>query len=128
MRQHGLIHPRLLAELEGVGPGLTQTFYPSDCTINSVTIVINSFGEEIVTEVEVLVDVPCRLAPSSSKEILGAQQEFVEALSHVSLAGYYPEIDSDMIPVIDGKPYEMYGEPEHDGNHKLTRFYVKEVE
>ena len=128
MKQRGLIHPRMTAELVGFGPGEFSTFYPSDCTINSVTVEIDSFGEEVITQVELLVDVPCRIAPSSSREVLGPQQEFVEALSHVTLAGYYPQIDSDMIPVVDGKPYEMYGEPEHDGNHKTTRFYVKEVE
>ena len=93
MKNYGLVHPRMLCEL-------TPNFYPSDCTINSVTIEINSFGDEILTQVEVLVDVPCRIAPSNSREVLGPQQEFVERAGQVTLAGYYPQIDSDMIPVM----------------------------
>jgi hypothetical protein len=123
MKNRGIIHPRLLAM---VTPG----FYPSLCTISTNEVVINSFGDEVLTPTPVagLTDIPCRLAPASSREVRGPAQTFVEALGHVSLAGYYPQIDSDMTPVIDGKSYAMEGEPEHDGNHKTTRFYVREVE
>jgi hypothetical protein len=130
MKQRGLVHPRYLSELVGFGPGEFGSFYPSLCTISEVQIVINSFGEEVPTLVAVagLSDIPCRLAPASTSEIRAAQEQFVLALSMVTLAGYYSQIDSDMAPAIDGKLYAMEGEPEHDGNLKTTRFRVREVE
>lgn len=121
MKQRGLVHPHMLERL-------TPTFYPSLCTITSPSVVINEFGDEVVTPLPVLVDIPCRLAPLNSREVRAPQQQFVEAMSHVTLAGYFPQIDSDMTPTVDGKAYSMEGEPEHDGNHKTTRFYVREVE
>lgn len=123
MKQRGLVHPLMLERL-------TPNFYPSLCTIFRPEVTNNSSGDEVIVPMPILdlIDIPCRLAPMTSREVRGPQQAFVEGTSHVTLAGYYPQIDSDMLPVIDGKTYSMEGEPEHDGNHKTTRFYVREVE
>jgi hypothetical protein len=123
VKQYGIVHPHMLERLR-------PNFYPSLCTLNGATTIINSFGEEEHTwgPVAGLVDIACRIAPDSSREARTPQQEFVEARLHVTLNGYYPAIDSDMQPVIDGKAYTMEGEPEDDGNDKTTRFYVREVE
>lgn len=123
MKQRGLIHPHMLVTLQ-------PNFYPSRCTMQSANTSIDSHGDEISAPMAIfgLIDIPCRIAPASSREVRGQQQTFVEGLSQVSLAGYYPQIDSDMTPVIDGKSYAMEGEPESDGQHATTRFFVREVE
>lgn len=123
MKNRGIIHPRLLAT---VTPGV----YPSRCTLQQPGVVVNEAGDEIFAPVDIpeLTDLACRIAPASTNERRSAQQQFVVGLSQVSLAGYYPTVDSDMTPVVDGKAYTMEGEPEHDGNHATTRFFVREVE
>jgi hypothetical protein len=126
MQERAIIHPRMMAML-------TPDFYPSLCTLGTEQIVINSFGEEEKTWVAdpTLTDLACRLAPLNTKEIRDPEQVFVQAVNHVSLAGYYPTINSDMNPQIDGKLWAMEGEPEFDGGGPLgareTRFFVREV-
>jgi hypothetical protein len=130
MKQRGLVHPRMIPELVGFGPGEFGSFYPSLCTISTVQSVIVPPGveQDVLQPVLGLENIPCRLAPATTSETRSAQEEFVQALSMVTLAGYYPQIESIMAPTIDGKLYAMEGEPERDGNLKTTRFRVREVE
>jgi hypothetical protein len=122
MRQYGLIHPHMLRELE-------PQFYASVCSLFAPGMVIGPVGEEIptLTPLPALANLPCRIAPKSNRDNRTPQQEYTEGVMDVTIAGYYPFILHDMIPVIDGYMYAMEGEPEWDGNQKTTRFDVRVV-
>ena len=108
---------------------LTPTFYASLCTLLAPVVTINSYGEEVITPAVIveLENLPCRIAPKGNKEAREPQQTYAEATHHVTLAGYYPTVNHSMIPVVDGVPYAMEGEPEWDGNSQTTRFYTRLV-
>ena len=122
MKQRGLVHPHMLARLQ-------PNFYPSVCTFFAPNATINSFGEEVYapTPVAGLEEIACRFAPKSSRETRAPQQTFTEATHHIALNGHYPTVTPALFVEVDGVMYSQEGEPEHDGNGKTTRVYVREV-
>lgn len=122
MQNHGLIHPHMLVRLQ-------PNFYPSLCTFFLPNATINSVGEEVYAPVAVagLTDLHCRIAPKTSKEAREPQQTYTEATHHIALNGHYAAITPAMLVEVDGVMYAQEGEPEHDGNGKTSRVYVREV-
>lgn len=122
MRSHGLVHPSLMERIQ-------PNFYPSLCTIQEPNESKSSTGQDISnpSDISGLTNLPCRIAPRSTREVQNENQKYVLATHHVALAGYYPSIDEDMFAVVDGTTYGIEG-VEHDGNQKTTRLYVRLVE
>lgn len=129
MQQYGLVHPRML-------PELIPDFYASLCTITDLGSPPprNQYGEATGTPLPVsgLVDIPCRIAPRSSREVRQPAQIYATATHHVALAGCFldefglPMIKPRMLAAVDGYTYEIEGY-EDDGNDKTSRLYVRQV-
>jgi hypothetical protein len=125
MQQRGVIHPDMLDRLRVP----VDDFYPSLCTIASASVVQDEYGQEegVLTPVEGLTNLPCRIAPRSSGETRSTQQVYAEASHHVALAGYYPAIQTTHAAQVDGVTYDIEG-VEHDGNHTMTRLFLRLVD
>lgn len=122
MRQHGIVHPEMLARIQ-------PNFYPSLCTIQESTDARDTFGQQIPAWLNVsdLEDLPCRISPRNTREVRSEDQVYVDATHQVALAGYYPTIHEGMQAVVDDLPYEIEG-VEWDGNQKTTRLFVRIVD
>ncbi len=122
MRQHGIVHPEMLARIQ-------PNFYPSLCTIQESNPVRDTFGQQIPAWANVvdLVDLPCRISPRSTREVRSENQVYVDATHQVALVGYYATIHEGMQAVVDDLAYEIEG-VEWDGNQKTTRLFVRIVD
>ena len=123
MQQHGLVHPGMMAKLRA-------NFYPSLCTFYAANGTINSVGEEVNAPLAIagLEDIPCRFASKTAQDVRELQQTYAESTYHLALNGYYPSVTSTMLVTVDGTLYEIDGQPQHDGNDKTTRIYLREVD
>lgn len=122
--QLGIVHPNLLTRL-------TPSFFPSLCTVQSDGATRSASGAAVApawANVTGLVDIPCRMAPSTQtdQEVLAQAGIYTEHLSVVALAGYYPTITEVMQVVVDdtarGIEYVR-----HDSQALATYLYVRTV-
>lgn len=122
MNKHGIVHPRMMEALQ-------PNFYPSVCTIQDLNATRDSVGQLIPnpTDLAAHIDLPCRIAPRSTREVRTENQIYVNATHHVALNGYYPDIDEVMTAVVDGVAYDIEG-VEHDGNRKTSRLFVRLID
>lgn len=122
MRQHGIVHPEMLARIQ-------PNFYPSLCTIQESNPVRDSVGQQIPDWIDVppLTDLPCRIAPLTAREVRSENQVYVASTHNVALGGYYPTITEGMQAVVDGLGYDIEG-VEWDGNQKTTRLFVRLID
>jgi hypothetical protein len=112
-----IMHQRLM--------GAMTRFYPSLCTILTLTLVRDSTGEPIPTPVPFLVDLACRLSPVSGREVVAPTEKYSVGQHMIELASYQPTITTTMRAVVGGVTYELLAPPEHDGNHFTTRLRVQ---
>lgn len=122
MQQRGIVHPDLMVRLQ-------PNFYPSLCTIQEANTTRDEYGQEISSPINLPgnVDIPCRISPMTSQETRTLQQVYATSTHHIALNGYYPAISAGMLAVVDGVSYQVEGPPQHDGNQKTTRIYVRQV-
>lgn len=122
MQHRGLVHPHML---ERIQPG----FYPSLCTIQELNSVRDSVGQPISVPTDLLehTDLPCRIAPRSTREVRTENIIYVNATHHIALGGYYPAITENMAAVVDDVSYDIEG-VEWDGNQKTTRLWVRIID
>lgn len=117
-----LIDPRMLPHI--------QTHWPSRCTIQAITYGVSQSNQRIPTGTsDILVDVPCSMAPLSeanptdderrSPNIQGSFDRRV-----VKLSGYFPQIKEQNTAIVDGETWQIRG-VEHDSQHLTTRLKVE---
>lgn len=119
MQQRGLVHPHMLERVQ-------PNFYPSLCTIMQPNGARDSVGYKVPrpTILQGHADIPCRIAPRSTREVRTEDIVYVNATHHVALGGYYPDIAEQMAAVVDDVTYDIEG-VEWDGNQKTTRLWVR---
>ena len=122
MRQHGIVHPLMLERIQ-------PNFYPSLCTIMQPNGVRDEVGylAPSPTILNGHADLPCRIAPRSTREVRSENQIYVNATHHVALGGYYPDITENMAAIVDEVTYDIEG-VEWDGNQKTTRLWVRIID
>lgn len=123
MQDHGIVHPRMLERLQ-------PNFYPSLCTIQVSTDSDDTTGETLhdwndLAEHE---NIPCRISAVNSREQRNADQVYAMATHQVNLNGYYPAIEAKHRAVVDEVAYQIEGPPQHDGNQKTTRMFVRKID
>lgn len=122
MQQHGIVHPSLLTRIQ-------PNFYPSLCTIMRPGGVRDSVGylSPNPTILPGHADMPCRIAPRSTREVRSENQVYVNATHHIALGGYYADINEAMTAIVDDVIYDIEG-IEWDGNKKTTRLWVRIID
>jgi hypothetical protein len=122
MQQRGIVHPLMLERIQ-------PNFYPSLCTIQEPNGTRSSSGYLVPnpTDLPGHIDLPCRIAPRSTREVRDENQTYVNATHHIALGGYYPDITEVMLAVVDGTTYDIEG-VEWDGNQKTTRLFVRIID
>lgn len=122
MQQRGIVHPHMMERIQ-------PNFYPSLCTIQQPNSERDSVGQLIPSPIDVdgLINLPCRIAPRSTREVRSENMVYVEATHHIALGGYYPDIGETNLAVVDGIAYDIEG-VEWDGNHQTTRLYVRLID
>ena len=113
-----IMHERLLANL--------TAFYPSLCTIQEATYIVDTVGEPQPTWADFLTDIPCRISPAGGNETKRSDETYEVATHVINLAGYYVTITVPMRAEIDGVLYDILS-IEHDGNHFTTRLRAQVV-
>lgn len=122
MQQHGIVHPAMLGRIQ-------PNFYPSLCTIMQRNGVRDSVGylSPSPTILNGHADLPCRIAPRSTREVRSENQIYVNATHHVALGGYYADITEAMTAIVDDVSYDIEG-VEWDGNQKTTRLWARIID
>jgi head-tail adaptor len=115
-----LLHPDLLTSL--------PDFFPSLCTIQSVTITRDGYKGEVETLATLHADVPCVMAPAGvgGREIKRPDMTYVVATHTVVLAAYYADITEKMHAVVDGLTLNILIVA-HDSHSKMTRLACEVV-
>lgn len=98
-----IIHPRMLTTLGAV-------FFPQECDIQQPTAVQDDHGQPIESWAAVpgMINVPCRIAPSSTpsgREIKAEEMTYVIGTHDIALQGRYAGINETMRVVCDGLTY-----------------------
>lgn len=115
-----LIDPRLLANL--------ALFFPSYCTVQSVTLSSNTFGEVVETWANVsgIVSVGCRIAPATQVEPKNTELGYAIATHTAVLKGNYA-ISPAMRATIDSITYDITGVA-YDDQAVQTRLDLRRVD
>lgn len=116
----GLVDPRLL--------GVLALFFPSACTVQSVAVSSNSYGEVIETwsNVSGMVGVGCRIVPATQSEPKNTELGYAIATHTAVLKGNYA-IDATMRAVIDSVTYDITGVG-YDDQAVQTRLDLRRVD
>ena len=118
-----LIHPRMLA----TDFSDLSDFFPSLVTIQEGAVAYDDWGEEELTWGDKAghVDLPCTIAPvelqvrdkGEKKKEYGT---YAIGSHHVTIAGYYPDIQEKMRAVVNGTAYDILL-AEWDSQSETTR-------
>lgn len=120
-----ILHERLWQEL-----GL---FYPSVCSIRSRTTPSVSPLGEAQAGFPTLTGhdyIACRLSTRSgntqeqASEVRTADSTYTSEARHCGLDGYYPQITTEMVAVVDGVEYDIEGVV-HDGTKAHTKLMLE---
>lgn len=122
--QLGIVHPGLLSVL-------APAFFPSRCTVQADGAARSASGAASApawADVAGLVNVPCRMAPSTlaDQEVLAQAGIYTEHLRVVALGGYYPSITEIMQAVVDGAAWGIEY-VRHDSQALVTYLFVRTV-
>jgi hypothetical protein len=117
-----LIDPRMLGSL--------NRFFPSTCDIATNRIDPDSMGSPVNTREQILSNVPCAIAPIHniipiSGERRNPEYTYDVATYHITLQGYYLQIDVHMVAHFNDIDYDIVG-VERDSQSKMTRLIVKD--
>lgn len=116
-----LIHPELKKRI--------PEQYPDECTIQQREEGTNDFGEPVDewVDLEGHVDISALKASTGGREIKKEDQTYTIAEYHISLKGYYPDIEENMRAVVNGINHSILL-VEHASRNDRTRLAVEVVE
>lgn len=120
-----LVHPDLLASLEQVG------WYDQTITIESDEGTANAYGEIVAgwAQVSGLVDLDCRIAPSTATRSGGEQRRrdgtYVDASHTIALTGHHPTIVEHMRAVTSDDTIHDIVLVTHDAEDASTYLHTR---
>ena len=113
-----LTDPRMLEQL--------ADFFPQTCTIQAATETQNSAGDVVLTWVDHLIDLPCRITAAGGSENRRPNITYSIDNFIVLLRDYYDTITNEMRVKMGSTYYDILV-PECDAQNEMTRLTVELV-